>query len=331
MTWYPGAERREVTRHQTPIVLMSDGSLRGTCNHIAVTEASSLFNYFNQPGSPTSHFYVTRTGPPEQYVSIDFRAPAQLDGNPTLVSLETQGGTEANCAGTWNEHQLAVMADIHAWLHDIRGLPLQMMPNSLPGSRGAGYHRLGVDPYRVNGGELWSSAYGKICPCPNRIAQLPGMVVQAQQIAAGGDDFMATMTEAQLNQFLYDVNQTRINTSLTATRLDSLVNSQFPALRADVAAMRQSLSLVEIRMDNVTNSQFPEARQTLAAIQATLTLIEQRMDYLANNAAPAVKADVAELVQSLVVANTQLASIAPDVDRIGDWAAGPDATGGPGE
>jgi hypothetical protein len=295
-------------RHRTPIRLVG-GTYRGVACHIAVSEASSLFNYFNQDGNPTSHWYVLKDGSSEQYVSTAYQAPAQLEGNPTMLSFETQGGTEANCAGSWTAAQRETMAAIIAWAHNLHGFPLVAMANSRPATKGIGYHRLGINPWRVPDGELWSSANGKICPCPNRIAQIPGIITRSQQLAAGGgDDIVASMTDAELAQFLYDTNQTRINTSLTATRLDSLVNNQFPALRADVTAMRQDLYLCQVRLDNLVNIQMPDARETLDEISATLTAIDGRAG-------------------SLV---TSVAAIEADADRIGDWATGPDVTGGPG-
>ena len=191
MAWLPGAIRKEVTRHRTPIELIG-GQYRGVVYHIAASEGASLFNYFNQPGNPTSHFYVRYDGTVEQYVDTRYRAPAQLDGNPTLISIETQGGTadtpnQPNSCDQqqWTTSQREALAQITAWLHGINGMPLIPMTSSRSESRGVGYHRLGVDPYRVNGGERWSTAYGKACPCEDRIMSIPGIITRAQAIAEG--------------------------------------------------------------------------------------------------------------------------------------------------
>jgi hypothetical protein len=177
---FPGAIFKEVTRHRT---LMSRH--RGICKHIAVSEAASLFNYFNQPGNPTSHFYVRYDGDVEQYVDTRYRAPANLEGNPSLISIETQGGVQSG--QIWTPAQLETLAQIDAWTHAVHGVPLQLMPNSRPEHEGICFHRQGVDPYRVSGGELWSSAYGKTCPEPQRIAQIPHIITRATAIAAGED------------------------------------------------------------------------------------------------------------------------------------------------
>lgn len=190
MPWFPGAIVKEVTRHRT--LRSSD---RGIVNHIAVSEGASLFNYFNQPGNPTSHFYVRYDGDVEQYVDTKYRAPAQLEGNPTLISIETQGGVVRG--QTWTAAQLETLAQIAAWCSKVHGIPLIPMTSSRAIAQGVGYHRLGVDPWRVNGGELWSSAYGKTCPEDQRIDQIPGIITRARAIAAG--DTEAPVTPEEMN------------------------------------------------------------------------------------------------------------------------------------
>jgi N-acetylmuramoyl-L-alanine amidase len=244
--WYPGAIRKEVTRHRTRMERH-----RGICEHVAVSEAASLFNYFNQSGNPTSHFYVRKDGKVEQYVDTIYIAPCQLDGNPTLISIETQGGVNNPDSEPWTAAQCESLAGIAAWAHKLHGIPLKSMPNSLPSSTGVGYHRLGVDPWRVPNGEKWSSAYGKICPGTGKIAQIPGIITRANQLTTGDDGAMA-WTDAQITKHLenqqilinlieaqvYDRTETRKNTSLTATRLDSVANQQLPDLRSDVEVIK---------------------------------------------------------------------------------------------
>jgi hypothetical protein len=55
------------------------------------------------------------------------------------------------------------------------------MPDSRPASRGVGYHKLGVKPWVVSGGELWSSSAGKVCPGAAKIAQVPNIIALAQE------------------------------------------------------------------------------------------------------------------------------------------------------
>jgi hypothetical protein len=180
VAWYPKAIRKEIKRHRT--LRVRKGRV---CLHVAVSESSSLFGYFNRSGSPTSHFYVRRDGTIEQYVDTKYRAPANLEGNSSLISFETQGGMRNADSEPWTAAQVQAMAECIAWLHKVEGVPLQLMPNSKSTSLGVGWHKQGVDPYRVSGGEKWSSAYGKICPGGGKIRQIPTIVAKAKVIAGG--------------------------------------------------------------------------------------------------------------------------------------------------
>jgi hypothetical protein len=161
---------------------------RGVCLHVAVTEATSLFGYFST-ADVDAHFYVARNGAIEQYVDTELEAYAQLDGNATLISVETQGGVTNPESEPWTAEQVAALARICRWAHDIEGVPLQLMPDSRPTSRGIGWHRLGVNPWVVSGGELWSSSYGKTCPGATKITQVPSIIQHAQN---GADDMPLT-------------------------------------------------------------------------------------------------------------------------------------------
>ncbi|WP_181150344.1 MULTISPECIES: N-acetylmuramoyl-L-alanine amidase [unclassified Arthrobacter] len=147
--------------------------------HIAVTEASSLKGWFNNPSAyASSHFYVRRDGTIEQYLGAEYISWANGAGNSRAITVETQGmGT-----GSWTGAQCKSLARICAWSHTKFGVRTTLMPNSRPSSKGIGYHRQGVNPWRVSGGELWSKSRGKICPGYDRIEQIPSIVANA----AGG-------------------------------------------------------------------------------------------------------------------------------------------------
>lgn len=180
MAWYPKAIRKEITRHRT--LRVRKGRV---CLHVAVSEGSSLFGYFNQKGNPTSHFYVRKDGQIEQYVDTKYRAPANLDGNSSLISFESQGGVHNVDSEPWTAAQVTAFAECIAWLHEVEGVPLVQMTNSRPESVGIGYHKLGVDPYRVSGGEKWSSSYGKVCPGAGKIKQIPTIISKAKALTQG--------------------------------------------------------------------------------------------------------------------------------------------------
>lgn len=171
MAWYPGAIRKEITKHRTPLRVTN----RAVILHVAVSEADSLYGYFSG-AVVASHFYVRKTGVVEQYVDTRFSAPANLYANSSAYSIETQGGVRNANSEKWTEAQENALASLVRWLQQTHGVPRLVMPNSRPASRGVGHHRLGVDPYRVSGGELWSTAYGKICPGLGKISQIPGIV-----------------------------------------------------------------------------------------------------------------------------------------------------------
>lgn len=236
MGWFPGAIRKVVARHDTPRTRD-----RGLCLHVAVSEAASLYNYFNQPGNPTSTWYVRRDGTVEQYVDSRFRAPAQLEGNPTMLSVETQGGTVDANTEPWSAAQVEALARIAAWCHTEHGIPLDQMPDSRPATNGIGYHRLGVNPWRVSGGELWSSANGKICPGQGKINQIPTIIKRARLIAAEGDDGTMAWTDAQIEAALQlqrdaleAIDKLYKQVYLIQVRSDYVTNKALPALGVDV-------------------------------------------------------------------------------------------------
>jgi hypothetical protein len=264
VAWYPGAIRKVVARHRTAMA-----RYRGICNHVAVSEAASLFNYFNQAGNPTSHFYVRRDGNVEQYVDTQFQAPANLEGNPSLISIETQGGVQNVDREPWTAAQLETLAGITAWAHRVHGIPLVAMADSRPSTTGIGYHRLGIEPWRVDGGETWSSSYGKVCPGAAKIAQIPGIIRRARDLQGGGDGTMA-WTDAQIAAAVANLRESA----------------------ATLNEVAQLLRTHAVRMDNLVNHQMPDLRADVDEVRKSASLTATRLDYLANNALPAIKADV---------------------------------------
>lgn len=173
MAWYPGAVRKEITKWRTLI-----SGPRGFVFHVAVSEASSLFGYFSG-AQVCSHFYIRRDGTVEQYVDTRFRAPANYQGNPSLLSVETQGGVSNAQGEGWTAQQRQALAELSLWANQVHGIPLVPMANSKSSSKGIGYHRQGIDPWRVAGGEQWSTSRGKICPGNQKIAEIPGIIAVA--------------------------------------------------------------------------------------------------------------------------------------------------------
>lgn len=142
-----------------------------------------------------AHFSVKADGTIIQSRDTAYQSAANLDGNHRVIAIENEdhgprfGGTPR--LPGWvplTPEQVEANARILAWAHDTHGIPLQLCPDSRPGSRGLGYHRQGIDgnfggyrfPGRVSGGEKWTSHYGKVCPTDARIAQLPEILELAR-------------------------------------------------------------------------------------------------------------------------------------------------------
>lgn len=181
MAWMPGALRVPIsTKNYTRTITKKNILLL----HIAVTEAASLRGWFENPSAnASSHFYIRRDGTIEQYIDTDHMSWANGSANPRSITCESQG--MAN--GQWTTAQCKSFVAIAVFAHKYHGIKLQAMRNSKTSSVGVGYHMLGVAASAAQkragisqtGGQLWSSSVGKICPGPDRIPQIPGIIAEA--------------------------------------------------------------------------------------------------------------------------------------------------------
>jgi hypothetical protein len=172
---------------------------RGLCGHVAVSSSKNLAPGPLSSRSADWHFYLPKEGPAIQYIDMDLQCWATSAGNASLVAFESEGGLGSSAvlnAEPWTDNQLNWAARILRHLHDTEGVPLQVMPDSMPGSRGFATHRLGISPWRVAGGEVWSSANGKECPGTAKHNQRGEVVRRAISGSTTGDPFMA-LTDAQ--------------------------------------------------------------------------------------------------------------------------------------
>jgi len=143
-----------------------------------------------------AHFSVKADGTIQQSRDTRYQSAANLHGNPRVIAIENEdhGAAFGNWGGTavprLTDEQVEANGRILAWAHKTHGIPLQLCPDSKPGSRGLAYHRQGIDgnfggfrfPGRVAGGEVWTEHFGKVCPGDNRIAQLPDILAIARDI-----------------------------------------------------------------------------------------------------------------------------------------------------
>lgn len=195
MALYPGATHRLIARHNK----LRMAAYNRANLHVAVSEASSLFNHFS--GVPDcSHFYVRKDGSMDQYIDTTYRSAADRDGNDATVSIETQGGVNNPQGEPWTDAQVRAIAKLYAWIAATHGMPMRLATSSKLGeeSKGLSWHRLGVDgnfPAMPNilagrlqrgGGMHYSKARGKICPGDAKIRQIPGILELAKGGGSGG-------------------------------------------------------------------------------------------------------------------------------------------------
>ena len=191
MARYPGAVWRPLANNwdSQPRLTRYDLVLL----HTMVGSLASTDRYFRSDGygGAESHFGVGHDGTVYQWQNTAHRAEANGAANARAISIETADMgpgfprwdiNNGNAVPAWTDDQLEAIAYIVAWACRTHDIPVGLIPDSRPERRGIGYHRLGVPGYVVPGGELWSSARGKSCPGPRRIAQVPGIVTRARQI-----------------------------------------------------------------------------------------------------------------------------------------------------
>lgn len=167
----PGDPGVKMTAHDIVCLHTMEGFLAGT---------ETMFKKDGWAGTE-SHFGVGGPADPGldgvvyQWVDTDFQADANLQGNPRLISIETSDGGDATTP--WSPAQLDAITDLVVWACQEHSIPPELVADSTPGLRGIGYHRQGIDPWRISGGEKWSNAQGKVCPGDARIAQLVNDVI----------------------------------------------------------------------------------------------------------------------------------------------------------
>lgn len=208
-----------------------------------------------------AHFSTTGAGELMQSRDTRFRSAANFDGNHRIIAIENadHGPEFPKWAGSdvppLTDNQIDRCAEVLAWAHIEHGIPLQLCPDSRPGSRGLAYHRQGIDgnfesyrfPGRRTGGEVWTEHRGKVCPGDRRIAQLPIILARAQDILEG-DDMAFT-------------DEDRARAARIEDKLDDL--ARLEKARAELNMKRQQ-RIVEIR-DAITkgDASLPEIKAAL--------------------------------------------------------------------
>lgn len=177
------------------------------CLHTMVGNLTGTDWMFKQNGysGTESHFGVGgpwgdgKDGVVYQWQDTARRADANLDGNHRVISIETGDNAPQFPSQIlpWTDRQLDAIVDLVAWACNEHDIPAVLIPDSKPGRRGIGYHRLGCEHsdgigshpgFLVKGGERWSSSLGKECPGSQRIAQMREIVQRVKARLDGTDE-----------------------------------------------------------------------------------------------------------------------------------------------
>ncbi|OQO89943.1 hypothetical protein B1813_19070 [Saccharomonospora piscinae] len=201
MAIFPAADYQPLGRQTEPRMSSHDIF----CFHTMVGSLAGTDAYFEQGGyyGVESHFGVggssdgVRDGYVIQWQDTTYCADANLDGKPTVLSVETSDGGDPD--RPWSPRQIDALVDLAVWVCRTHNIPPVLIPDTRPGRRGLAYHRQGCDhsssyrprgaPYdqwRVPGGVKWSGVLGKVCPGDVRIRQLVDTVIPRIQAAVGG-------------------------------------------------------------------------------------------------------------------------------------------------
>lgn len=180
-----------------------------------------------QAGGNAAHFTTGASGRIVQARDTHYRSAANLNGNWHVIAIENEdhgpayGAWSGSNVPRFTAAQAESVARILAWGHRAHNIPLALIPDSKVGRRGIAYHRQGIDPWRVAGGELWTSFPGKVCPGDRRITQLINDIIPRARVLAGlEDDDMATPAENWAYKGLHDT------TDMRQKLVDALVAAQ---------------------------------------------------------------------------------------------------------
>ena len=182
MAIYPKAVVKILTNFTTPMPTPVRIN-----NHTAVSNASSLYDYFSGAGLGLgSHFYLRKDGVVEQYVDTKYRAAADAQGNPDTISIETWDGYlsvwfKDSPVPDYTMEQKFALLELWEWILATHPtIPNKLATDSKVGesSHGISWHRLGVPAtyeqldqgISQTGGMLYSRAVGKVCPGDKKIA-----------------------------------------------------------------------------------------------------------------------------------------------------------------
>lgn len=212
-----------------------------------------------------SHFGLRGDGYLEQWQDLLRQVDANLDGNSYCISIECadKGAPFSAWSGSDVPPFTIEQLDKLVWLLDklcqpafhrdcpsswachTSGIPRILIPDSKRSRRGIGYHRLGINPWRVSGGVLWSNANGKVCPGDNRIKQIKENIIP--RLVVEGDD----VTPAEHDAIV---------------RIDQRSTAMYKALRGDEDADQELVQGIQDHFRTVIDEASTESGSDLRAM-----------------------------------------------------------------
>lgn len=132
----------------------------GVVIHVTAGENDPYGEFANPKNQVSSHFFIangqggTVDGDLSQYVDTALESWAQMNGNATYISVETEGQPIEPLTPA----QIETFARLYAWLHETHGIPFVI--TDTPGQPGFITHQ--------DGGAAWG---GHACPGPYRASQ----------------------------------------------------------------------------------------------------------------------------------------------------------------
>jgi len=162
--FYPGAAWEPVS-YIGDASLMSAGSL-GWVEHVVVGNGDphDLFEHAPPGNRRFSHLWFAKSGVVKQYQRLSHDSWAQVAGNDSYWSCETEGDPSEPLT----EQQLDALARWHVWSGTADAIA------TAPGQRGIGTHQMG--------GAAWG---GHACPGPIRAGQRAEILRRAAIIRGG--------------------------------------------------------------------------------------------------------------------------------------------------
>lgn len=272
-TWKPLGKQGEpaMTAHNLVIVHTMVGYMYSTDVMFRQGGYSGTESHFGIGGKWGSDGTRNLDGVVWQWQGGGYQADANLQANATALSIETADNAPAKASDIekWTSKQVEALARLIAWLCSIEahadcpstwqcnktGIPLSLVVDSKPGRRGVAYHRQGIDPCRVSGGQQWSTAFGKECPGPRRIAQLEDEVLPLARR-------FATMARSLSKEDVVAVWVSGDSDVIEHEALDKDASGTYPPLNPDNPNWRPGPTIAE------TNRVARQNRRSLVKVEA---------------------------------------------------------------